>query len=375
MNGVARSCNLAFILAAVLLTAALCAAQESSDLRDLKLQAKAEIEKEINGLPSFGRHDPQEVITFTLQDGKIHPVTRLPITGADYHSVRLTGLPGWAKVSVLGKETIHTAGDREYIQFLYRDLSVPGTIDVYTEIYSNPDSVNISQEAELPNDGIRSVQLVQAAAEGPRAVALYIQTLLSDGSSLRRSCSGASLAELCQTNPAVIDRYVRPIFRMLRQEQVVFEVDARTAYQVLRDLWHTDPATAAAADSAVAGLGADSYTDRETAMRRLQSLGEPAALYLMDAPWAGRGDEQAMRVQTFLAPYCPLSDEEAVKLESDPDFLLDCQFSSDAAIRRMALAQLGRVTGKKIDPLPTGPAMESAVTKLRLSLIAPSTQP
>jgi hypothetical protein len=87
--------------------------------------------------------------------------------------------------------------------------------------------------------------------------------------------------------------------------------------------------------------------------------------------------EQAMRVDLFLAPYLPLNDQTAAQLRTDPDFLLDCQFSSQEQIRRLALDQLRDVVGKSIDidPNLTGRALVDAVTKLRLTISPAATQP
>jgi len=120
-----------------------------------------------------------------------------------------------------------------------------------------------------------------------------------------------------------------------------------------------------------------SYPDREAAMNRLRQLGEPAALYLMNADSRSWSVEQSTRVDLFLAPYRPLSDEAANELHSDPDFLLDCLYSSDAVIRRMALDQLGNVAGKRIDldPRLSSPALDDSIAKLRLSLVRSDTRP
>jgi hypothetical protein len=178
-------------------------------------------------------------------------------------------------------------------------------------------------------------------------------------------------------HPSEVNTYLRPIFRMLGQEQTVFQVDPKTAYQVFSPAWKTDAATIAATDAAVAGLRADSYSDREAAMNRLRRLGEPAALYLMNVDSRSWSIEQAMRVDLFLAPYLPLNDQTAAQLRTDPDFLLDCLYDSEAQIRRLALDQLRDVTGKSIDLNPdlSGRALVDAVTKLRLAISPAATQP
>jgi hypothetical protein len=328
--------------------------------------ARAEIEKEMGALPYLGEHDLSDVLSFTMRDGKIFPVTRLPVGDEGY--VKITGLGGWTKVRVIGRETLHTADDEHYLQWNNRDLGAGTTIEVSTEVYSSPSVVNVSRETELPDDGMTSVQFIQSAGADKNAVALYIQTVYSEGRSPpARRISGASLADLAESNPAEVNQYLRPIFRMFGQEQVVFEVDSRTAYQVLSELYPIDPATAAAVSAAVNGMAADSYADREAAMKKLRDLGEPAAVDLMRSNPGHLSSEQTMRIELFLVPYLPLADDAARRLSVDVNFLLDCQFSRDPVIRDLAGRQYKNVTGKALalDTHLTGRALGDAVAALR----------
>jgi hypothetical protein len=345
----------------------ICFGQVRSADQEMKSQAKAEIDKEMHGLPSLGEHDLDQAIGFVLRGGKLHPFTPLALPDSGTYTLKIKDLTGAAK--------IQATPDKEnpdwprMFTFCVRDLGAAGTVVVYTDILSGPDSLNVSQGADLPDDESWTVQFLQTVAPGPLAVNLWVQRTPRPA----KRYSAATLAELCWKYPAEVDTYLRPIFRFLRQEQTAFQVDPKTAFQVLCPLWRADAATAATADAAVTALGADSYSDREAAMGRLRALGEPAALYLMRADSTRLSAEQAMRVDLFLAPYRPLADEDATRLQSDADFLLDCQFSSDADIRHMALDQLRRVSGTPIglDTKLNGPLLGAAVTKLRQSLTAP----
>jgi hypothetical protein len=359
-----REIHISIFLAVVLLGSSRAPAQTTrSDEQDLKQAAQADIDKEMRSLPYLGEHDLSEVLTFDMRDGRLYPVTRLPVSGEGY--VKIKGLGGEAKVRVLGRQTLQTAGAQRYLQFVYRDAGAPGAISVSTEVYSSPMVVNVSREAELADDAMTSVQLIQSAAAENDA---YIQTVRSDDKpSPSRRISAASVAELAEKDPPDVDEYLRPIFRMLGQEQVVFNVDDRTAYQVMADLCPIDAATTKAVDAAVNGLGADSYDDREAAMGKLRALGEPAAIDLTRSAPGHLAAEQAMRINLFLAPYHPLPDEQARNLFMDVDFLLDCQFSADPAIRDMARRRYKKVTGKPIlfDEHLSGRALDDAVTALR----------
>jgi hypothetical protein len=295
-------------------------------------------------------------------------------------------LSGLARVQVLSNETIHTAAGQKFLQLYYRDLNVPppapgrpAPIDQYTEITCTPESVLVWQAADEIDGGVSSVQLVQTAADGPGAVTLYIQP---PGGKPPLRLRDATVADLSVDYPQPVDAYLRPIFRLFHQEQAAFAVDPATAYQVFAGLWKDDAPTVAVvnrvapqADAAVAALGSDSYADREAALGKLRDLGEPAALHLADINLQKLNPEQAMRVELFLAPYLPLPDVMVVRLQSQPSFLLDCLTNSDGAIRRMALARLGRVLGKPIDldVADNNAALEDAVTQLRAALNAQAT--
>jgi hypothetical protein len=344
-------------------------------LAEARASARINIEREMKGLASLGRRSLGQVIRFKLQDECLYPLCDLNVSDDAPYRVQLNELPGMTKVQVLTNRTLHSAGDQRLPQFYYRDVSVPGQIVVYTEVTSTLSYIFVSQSGESL-DQSWSVQLRQPDVDGPpESVSLYIQIVpeTTGADSLNEHVTALSLGDLCRTHPSETDQYVRPMFRLLRQEQSVFIVDERTAYQVFSPDLKTDLRIAAATDAAVGGLRADSYAEREAAMNALRRLGEPAAIYLMNThsrPWSV---EQAMRVDLFLAPYRPLSDEIADQCRSDPDFLLDCLYGSDVPIHRLALNQLRIVAGNKInfDPGMNGVAREDAIAKLRSTLSHP----
>jgi hypothetical protein len=353
-----------FILAFVLL-GALAAAE-----KDPKQQARDDAARDLRDLPSLGEHRLDEVVSFAVIRGVLRPVTQLAPTGMS--TVRLTGMRGFATVRVLGRETIKSSGAEKFIEFTYHDLDVPGTIQVITEVDCGPSTVQISRGVELPGDGLVQVQLIRSDVTDPSSIILYMQTVPPRGvSAPARRISGASLSELAWKDPSDVDVYVRPIFRMFGAEQMAFAVEDKTACQVLADLYPVDPATAAATDAAVGGLGAESFADREAALARLRELGEPAAIHLLASPGRSLSEEQATRVELFLAPYRPLGEGQAQRLLHDPDFLLDCLFNSDPTIRKLALEQCRRTTRQTInlDLSLTGEALDEAVTELRHRLV------
>jgi hypothetical protein len=123
----------------------------------------------------------------------------------------------------------------------------------------------------------------------------------------------------------------------------------------------------------LAQLDAENFADRETASRDLEKLGQPAALALMKMDRNSLSDEQRGRVDAFLAQFKTVPPEEAEQYRHDRDFLLDCLFADDLAIRTRALEQLRKVTGKPIDfdvTLTDSQKRLAAIGKLRAELDA-----
>jgi len=371
------------ICSCVLLLSATAAAQSTkpstqlSDLDQDRLDAKAMIDRDMQGLTSLGEHELNQVIRFEFEDGRLRSVCDLNVGDDDFHTLKINGLPGAVKLRI---ETRRAAGqnvDRKYTHFFYYDLTQPGCTEVYTDVDCTPETVGVAQFIDTPTRDI-IVQYGENTMLGPQSVNLYIQIIPEEapGPDERRHISGSSLIDLARGSPAEVDYYLRPIFRLLGQEQTVFQVDSRTAYQVFAPDCKSSAATIAAANAALEGLAADSYPDREAATARLAALGEPAAIYLMSADPRYWTIEQAMRVDQFLSEYRPLTDDMAGRMHSDPDFLLDCLFNSDPAIRRLALARLDQITEKTIpwNDHWTGNELDDAVTKLRAAL-GPSLPP
>jgi hypothetical protein len=338
----------------------------SPDEKQLKLEAQAEIVADMRDKPFIGEKDFSDIISFDTRDGRLVPSTSLPVMEPSYAKLKGTG--GWAKIQVIGGETLHVANGGHFLQqFAYRDLSVAGNVEIRTEVDFNYQRLSVTRWTGYADDGMLSVQLIETAAPGPESVVLYIQNVSAAAPSAQRRLFGPSLADLYLNHPSDVNQYLRPIFRTLRQEQVVFRPDEHWAYQALEELIPIDPAIPPKVEAAVKELDADSYAEREAAMVRLRALGAAAAVELMRDPPRNLTPEQSVRVDAFLAPFHPLPVEQIKRLRADPDFLLDCQFCSDAQIRRAAAEQFRRAGFGivSVDEKASGPELGDALARLR----------
>ena len=124
-------------------------------------------------------------------------------------------------------------------------------------------------------------------------------------------------------------------------------------------------------------LDAENFQDREAASKALEALGQPAALAVRRMDRSGFTEEQIGRIDAFLAHFKPTNDVDAKRLRKDRDFLLDCLFSDDEQIRRLAHAELEKVVGRPVEiNLTAAPEQRlETIQRLRASIGAvPSTQ-
>jgi hypothetical protein len=351
---------------------------------------------ELAALPDQGTFEVRDVLTFSLKDGWLSIATPLPL-GNDWRRVALRGRPDGAQMRVIDREMVRSLGPARCPQLTYHDFSVPNVVFVNTQVITMPDSIQLVQESETVDESMFSVTFMQKlGSDHDDGVWLRVTEIRADDAvpvptapmgppGLKSSATqpappvniklaADNFVELRRKHPREVNLYLRPIFRTLDQESTIFGVDSKAAWQVLADSWKPDAALSAKVDALVKQMGADSYQDRQSAQEQLQKLGQPAAMYLMRAARTGWSDEQSTEVDAFLAPYRPLSAEEAARRHDDADFLLDCLYVDDQPLRAAAVARLREMTKLPIefDLSVDGEARAEAIQKLWDQLAAKS---
>jgi hypothetical protein len=102
-------------------------------------------------------------------------------------------------------------------------------------------------------------------------------------------------------------------------------------------------------------LDRDNYAAREAARQELIKLGPQAALVIYGMDRGKLSAEQRCQLDSMLTLHAFLSRNEAQRLQSDVDFLLDCLYSSDGVVRQIAARRLERAVKHS---LPLDPAMD-----------------
>jgi hypothetical protein len=211
-------------------------------------------------------------------------------------------------------------------------------------------------------------------------VTLRVQVMpdVDPGKAVNEAFTAASLYDLRRKYPDEYERFLRPMMRGFKEESVGFGVDSRTAWQVLSDTWKPSTDLPAKVEAIIVRLNADDYSARAAAQKDLEQLGEPAALYLMATPHTDLTPEQAARLAGFIAPYHPLDDAQIARFRKDENFLLDCLFNDDPAVREAALGRLRQMTGQNVplDPDQSPQERIESIRRLRDQLVPiPATEP
>jgi hypothetical protein len=324
--------------------------QEAPTLAQLK--AKSEMEKlaEVATLPIIKAKSIADVMQLSLNNKDLKVTTSLAPTSGEGAIVRTPDLPGVNQVTVMRLGNDPTRADAPIsLDFTNLDYSAPDVVSVKTMVSSQVSRLDVSQFVERVDDETQTVQLIQndTPGEGEPRIFLHVQNTAKPPVNLHIPAD--NLVALRRAHPAETAKYIDPMFRLLHQDGLLSHVDPRLAWQVFASSYVASSDLQSAVKAVVAKLDADSFQDRETASQELQKLGQPAALVLMRMDRKQLSDEQTGRIDAFLATFNVVPEAEVARLHQDRDFLLDCLYSEDEAIRTQALAELRKLTGQPIE--------------------------
>lgn len=260
------------------------------------------------------------------------------------------------------------------------DLSDPGTGHSITHVAAISGRLIIARDSET-NTGTSSIQLIQdppaladpSGVEPPVRLLVRVNDEQSGAADVDLKLAASSFSELMRKHPRELNRFFRPILRDFGQEQAVFGSDRRAQWQVLSQDFALDPMTTARVRDILTKFDSEDYQTRQEAQAQLQQLGQPAAIALTRMDRSTFSAEQQSGVDTFLAPYMPLSAADVTRLRDNVDFLIDCLYSDDASLRALSAARLNVVTGSPPPPAAVD-GDPDAIETLRRHLTS-STQP
>jgi hypothetical protein len=152
----------------------------------------------------------------------------------------------------------------------------------------------------------------------------------------------------------------------------VIGVDARKARQVLMargEMREVEPRV----QKLVMQLDADSFRERENALRNLKELGPDALEIVEKMNRKSLSAQQQTGIEAYISDVKLASLEELEKLRKDPGFLVECLYCEDVGIRVAALERLKKMSAgvSGIDPRGDPLAQAGAIEELRNRLVTP----
>ncbi|MGD0769329.1 MAG: hypothetical protein ABSB42_14185 [Tepidisphaeraceae bacterium] len=317
-----------------------------------------------DALPQLPACPINQVIHFSEVQGILTADWPILHNGPMEGRVSLTDLPGRAVIKCIVSRRLGIFSP----MFEYYELSQPAAVCLHLQIINNVTHLQVVQEIESVHR-FESISLLESldGSDAP-PVTLRVQNTQRQ---FNLVLSAPTLPDLRREHPYEFEKYLRPLLREFRQDEAIFAVEDKIAWQVMYEDWRPPPDLAARLKSLVAQLNSDEFAQRQAAQESLRRIGEPAALMLRSADRRGWTAEQNSRVNKFLGEFFPLSDDQAKKLGQDVNFLLDCLTSDDPALRAATLVHLDRLLGRKIEcNLDQSPADRlTAVAALRRQLI------
>jgi len=321
---------------------------------DDKRLTQSESASEAGKLLSIAVHSPSEVVRLSLAGDMLSaqlllkdtpPMARLAFGKAGVVATLQTFPP-------IGRQI----GTSHGFSMLVRDFSPPGSMWVQTTVTATDGRIQLSSDYESSTVS-GSVQLIGDAPPMPSKEQQNIDPVrvfisrnneITGQNEVNLKLSAPTFVALCRDHPTEAQEYLRPIFHDLGEEAAVFAPNPATVWQALADDWKPDESVTKRVNDAIAKFDAEDFQERQSAAHALHEIGESAALTLMHTDRTKFSAAQSSGVDTFLAPYLPLSPLEADRLGRDREFLLDSQYCDDPALRKAAAARLAKVTGQPI---------------------------
>ncbi|HLL91124.1 MAG TPA: hypothetical protein VK324_17625 [Tepidisphaeraceae bacterium] len=317
--------------------------------------------------------DVSDVFQLVVRHRFLGIETKLPVTEKpqSFHVPGLLG-PAEAQLSEVGARGV------EKFNFVVGSNDAAG--ESMTTVTAAPGYLGIfADHATADETSRRSIQYLQRVpllGQSPEVddppVKLYVDVNepATGLPATKLQLTATDFVDLRERYPRETARFLMPVLAQLQQEATVLAPDPALAWQVFADQRQTDDATRAAVEALVARLGADRATDRAAAAAELKEMGPKGAVALMRLDRSALSAEQNTRIDELLAPFQPADPARTLALAADADFLVDCLYLDDPALRTAAVARLSEIAGRpvKFDITARGRARSEAVEQVRQSL-------
>ena len=285
-----------------------------------------------------------DLLRLTVVDDMLVAETTLQPGGPQLLAVDGVAVPVSASI-------MHRSREREnrYVADVI-DMSVvqhDGDRVVTTSLKTTPGRINFARSIETPN-GEYMIQFLQnpRTVADPATASLFVQDLRDPGTKVTLVCE--SFTAFARSHPAELTQNVRPMLEAFGPQPHLFAVNDDLGAVVFPEAYRADSTTRQRIAALVKQLGDESFARRKQAGDELEKLGTQAATELALVDRAKLDPEQLARVDAILTRTRPAFAVQTTKLRSDVGFLLDCMMSQTPALRKVALEQLQKTTGRTV---------------------------
>ncbi len=330
--------------------------------------------QQLAAMPKLPPANIGDVLQFRIEQNDLVVRTRLSSTNGP-SQIQLSDCPGLYSVEVNGPAGSSGPPDSLHVPIIFTfmryDFEKNNGKESITTVMSTPMNLQVARDIETGSEiqNISVVQTNRAQRNGGPGITLHIgiQSVSGDRLPVNIVRSATDFVALQRQYPADTATYLEPIFRDLHADADVFGIDPKLAWQVFAAAAKPQPKVTADVQRIIVRLDSDYFHDRESAARELSQLGQPAALSLLHFDRTGLSAEQNSRLDAFLSPYHPVSDDDARRLGGDVNFLIDCLYLTDDFIVNSSLDRLKKITRQEIDfdPSLRDDARRDAIAKLR----------
>lgn len=169
-----------------------------------------------------------------------------------------------------------------------------------------------------------------------------------DNNRMKQILNGRStdLVRLRNEYPVEVRRHFAPLLRKLTL-QPILNPGPSDVYKVFTAI-PADPAVTAKLEALLPGLTSASPSERSTATKQLNALGQAGALAALRFDADLLLPEQINRLYDLVAIHSRMTIEDSAAMLKDPFFLVDCLEDEELAVREQALAALEKKLGRKV---------------------------
>jgi len=338
-------------------------ADENEAYRRMMAEQRKNMDAMLKQRPEFKPGETirmDEILRLAVVDGKLaitSPLMEGPnaIKGNNRGQMRakIEGMEGWAMIMAqsIGRGAAGNSWFFNFNHITYPDDEGQQNLIINAQ----PGVISLSKNFNSPKRSF-SISLQQLRTRPGVNIAEGVSLNIYEGDNGGRPPVSINIAEkdfgeLRRKHPKEVDQFLRPLLKELRLEGL-FTIEHAVAWQVFANEWKRNDAMEKEVKSLVAKLDSEIYSEREAAMTTLRAMGPDGALVLYHLDRDGLSLEQLGRVDALIAVHSFLARDQAARVGSDPEFLLDCLYSDEVPIREVAAKRLDKLAGKElgIDP-------------------------